>query len=193
MRIAALALAAAVLASASPDAQSLPQRYTTLSIQQELQGLSGYGVFDFVAFGLDRGKVTLTGYSYSGGLKSQATRAMKQISGVDQVDNHIEHLPASSFDDRIRWATFRRIYGDGMLSRYAPGGPMAIRDAVYLAQRFPGVQPYGYYPIHIIVKNGRTTLHGSVGSEMDKRIAGFRAREVEGTFSVDNQLVVERN
>ena len=190
MRIFALLLAAAVLATASPSAQSLPQRRTTLSIQQELEGLSSYGVFDFLAFGIDRGKVTLTGYSYNGGLKSQAARAVKRISGVDEIANHIEDLPPSSFDDRIRWATFQRIYGDEVLSRYAPGGSMAVSSALYDAARFPGVQPYGFYPIHIIVKNGRTTLHGSVGSEMDKRIAAFRAREVGGVFSVDNQLVV---
>ena len=193
MRIAALTLAAAILASVSPEAQSLPQRRTTLSIQQELQGLSNYGVFDYLAVGLDRGKVTLTGYSYNSGLKSRATRAMKNIPGVDEVANHIEDLPASSFDDRIRWATFGRIYGDGFLSRYAPGGSMAVYDALYQAARFPGTQPFGDYPIHIIVKNGRTTLHGTVASEMDKRMAGFKAREVGGVFNVDNQLVVDNN
>ena len=191
MRVAALTIAVAMFASAYPDAQSLPQRRTTLSIQEELSQLPNYGVFDFLSFGLDRGKVTIRGYSYNGGLKSRAANAVKRISGVDEVANHIENLPASSFDDGIRWATFRRIYGDDLLSRYAPGGPMAVYDALDQARRFPGVQPLGIYPIHIIVKNGRTTLHGSVDSEMDKRIAGFRAREVSGVFDVDNQLVVD--
>lgn len=46
------------------------------------------------------------------------------------------------------------------------------------------------YPIHIIVKGGRTLLIGAVDSESDKTTAGFRAREVPGTFGVENELVV---
>jgi BON domain len=191
MRFAALILTVALVASASPFAQAIPRRQTTMSIQEELEGLSTYGVFDFLAFGVDRGTVTLTGYSYSGGLKSNAAKVVKRISGVDEVSNKIEQLPASTFDDQIRWATFYRIYGDDSLSRYAPGGFSAVYDAVSLSRRFPGLQPFGVYPIHIIVKNGRTTLYGAVDTEMDKRLAELRAREVGGVFSVDNQLVVD--
>jgi osmotically-inducible protein OsmY len=46
------------------------------------------------------------------------------------------------------------------------------------------------YPIHIIVKRGRTLLLGEVDSESDKTVAGFRAREVPSTFGVDNELHV---
>lgn len=193
MRFAALILAVAFAASASPLAQSIPRRQTTMSIEAELEGLPTYGVFDFLAFGIDRGKVTLTGYSYNGSLKSHAAKAVKRISGVDEVANKIEELPPSSFDDQIRWATFYRIYGDEFLSRYAPGGFRAVYDAVSQSRRFPGLQPFGTYPIHIIVRNGHTTLHGTVDSEMDKRMAELRAREVGGVFSVDNQLVVDND
>ena len=41
-------------------------------IEHELEQLPTYGVFDFIAFGYDRGKVTLEGYTYQGGLKSHA-------------------------------------------------------------------------------------------------------------------------
>ena len=51
----------------------------------------------------------------------------------------------------------------------------------------------GDYPIHIIVKNGRITLLGVVDNETDKTLAGMRAREVEGAFAVDNQLVVRKS
>ena len=83
-------------------------------------------------------------------------------------------------DDRIRWATFYKIYNDSFLSRYSPGGEMGARYELYQSRRFPGMQPFGIYPIHIIVKNGRTTLMGVVGSEMDRRMAEIRAREVSG-------------
>jgi osmotically-inducible protein OsmY len=68
---------------------------------------------------------------------------------------------------------------------------MAARYELQQWRRFPGMQPFGTYPIHIIVKNGRTTLMGVVDSEMDRRMAEIRAREVGGVFSVDNELIVD--
>jgi len=191
MRRAFLILILLMFAAAVPGAQSVSERQQVFEIEQELEQLPTYGVFDFINFSYDRGKVTLGGYSYQGGLKSHAANAVKRVAGVDEVDNKIELLPASPNDDRIRWATFYRIYGDSSLSRYSPGGEMGARYEVRQARRFIGTQPFGVYPIHIIVKNGRTTLMGFVGSEMDRRMAEIRAREVTGTFGVENQLVVD--
>lgn len=191
MRFAALILAVVMMAAAAPAAQSVASKQMTLEIEQELLRLPTYGVFDFIAFGVEHGKVTLVGYSYYGGLKSHATRAMKRVPGVDTVENKIELLPASPMDDRIRWATFYSIYGDSFLSRYSPGGPTAARYELLQSRRFPGLQPFGTYPIHIIVKNGKTTLMGVVDSQIDKRMAEFRAREIPGVFSVENELVVD--
>ena len=42
------------------------------------------------------------------------------------------------------------------------------------------------------VKNGRPTLLGVVDNEADKTVAGVRAREVEGVFAVENELVVNK-
>ena len=47
--------------------------------------------------------------------------------------------------------------------------------------------------IRIIVANGHVTLYGSVDSAMDKQIAGIRANQVFGAFSVENKLVVEKS
>jgi osmotically-inducible protein OsmY len=155
-------------------------------------GPGSYGVFDFLAFGVDRGVVTLQGYAYQGNLKPDATRAVKRVSGVDEVANTIAVLPASQNDDRIRWATFYKIYTDDFLSRYAPGGAMGVRHDLRTSSRFPGMQPFGTYPIHIIVQNGRTTLLGVVDNQSDKTVAGLRAREVNGVFGVENELVVSK-
>jgi osmotically-inducible protein OsmY len=54
------------------------------------------------------------------------------------------------------------------------------------------MQPFGTYPIHIIVNGGRTLLLGKVDNEADKAVAGLRAREVTGTFGVENELVVAK-
>jgi hyperosmotically inducible protein len=48
-------------------------------------------------------------------------------------------------------------------------------------------------PIHIIVKNGNITLEGVVANEADKNIAGIRANEIPGVFSVKNNLRVENS
>ena len=191
MRRVLLILILLVFAAAVPGAQSVSQKQRQFDIENELERLPTYGVFDSIGFDYDRGKVTLVGYSYQGGLKSHAENAVKRVPGVDNVDNKIELLPASTNDDRIRWATFYRIYNDSSLSRYSPGGEMGARYELSQASRFPGTQPFGIYPIHIIVKNGRTTLMGVVDSEMDKRLAEIRARDVSGVFAVENELVVD--
>ena len=54
------------------------------------------------------------------------------------------------------------------------------------------MQPVGVYPIHIVVKNGRTMLLGAVNSAADRQLAEVRAREVSGVFEVENSLIVER-
>ncbi len=191
MRRALLILMLLVFAVAVPKAQSVSEKQQQFDIESELERLPTYGVFDYIGFDYDRGKVTLVGQVYQGGLKSHAANAVKRVAGVDEVDNKIELLPASMSDDRIRWATFYRIYGDGSLSRYSPGGEMGARYELRQARRFPGMQPFGNYPIHIIVKNGRTKLMGFVGNEMDRRLAEMRAREVSGVFAVENELVVD--
>jgi osmotically-inducible protein OsmY len=141
----------------------------------------------------DRGTVYLAGYSFEGRLKMDAERAAKRASGVDEVANKIEVLPASPNDDRIRWDTFYRIYTTDFLSRYAPGGELGALQELKDERHFPGMQPVGIYAIHIIVKNGRTMLLGVVDSAVDRQLAEVRAREVTGVLEVENDLSVARS
>jgi hyperosmotically inducible periplasmic protein len=170
-------------------------------IRKELLQLPYYGVFDFLAFKYDKGTVTLMGYAYHSTLKHDAARGAKRASGVDQVIDQIEELPVSQFDDELRWRTYYAIYRDPFLSRYAPGGgllwghrhPFGGGFHPMSSGRFPGTEPLGDYPLHIIVKNGKITLLGVVDTEGDKTVAGLRAREVPGSFGVENELVVEQS
>ena len=170
-------------------------------IRKELMQLPYYSVFDYMAFSYDKGTVTLMGYAYHLGLKQDAVRAAKRAPGVDQVINKIEELPASQTDDELRWQTYYKIYRDPFLSRYAPGGGLLWGHRHQFGggfhgglggTRFPGTEPLGDFPIHIIVKNGKMTLLGVVDNESDKTVAGTRAREVPGSFGVENELVVEK-
>jgi hypothetical protein len=190
--IAGLTLFAAMSSATIVGGQALNEEDTTHSVQRKLERLPYYGVFDYIAFGVRGSTVKLVGYSFNGSVKAAAEMAAKRASGVEEVLNEIEVLPASINDDRIRWATFYQIYTDDFLSRYVPGGAYEVLREIRDEQQFPGMQPIGTYPIHIIVKNGRTTLLGTVDSPLDRQLAEVRAREVTGVFGVENRLNVAR-
>jgi len=196
-----LALLLSGIGSAAQTTRETRGKNTVEEIRKELMQLPYYGVFDFLAFKYDQGAVTLMGYAYHPGLKQDAERAAKRASGVDQVINKIEDLPPSPMDDELRWKIYYSIYTDPFLSRYAPGGgllwghrhPALGRFSPFDMPGFPGMEPAGDYPIHIIVKNGRVTLLGVVDNDGDKTIAGMKARQVPGSFEVSNELVVEKS
>ncbi|HEY2012249.1 MAG TPA: BON domain-containing protein [Bryobacteraceae bacterium] len=141
-------------------------------VRHELVMLPYYGVFDNLGFRVNGGTVTLVGEVTRPTLKSDAGNVVKNIEGVEKVDNQIRVLPLSPMDDRIRLAEYRAIYGQVGLDRYA-------------LQAVP--------PIHIIVDNGKVTLEGVVNSQADKDMAGVRANGVQGVFSVVNNLRVENH
>lgn len=181
-----LLLAAVVVAGTSLGAQqSVEDKRTVEDIRQAVMRLPYYGVFDFLSVQYERGTATLSGFVYQPKLKRDVINAVKRVSRVDDVVDNIEELPASQHDDDIRWRAFYQIYGDSMLARYAPGGGLNL---FFDAPRYPGAQPFGSYPIHIVVNRGRLLLVGNVDSKFDKAIAGMRAREVNGTFAVENAL-----
>jgi hyperosmotically inducible protein len=140
----------------------------TREVRHELVMLPYYGVFDNLAFTVNGGNVTLLGQVTRPTLKSDADNVVKRIEGVTHVDNKIEVLPLSDMDWQTRRAEFRAIYSDPSFTKYA-------------YQAIP--------PIHIIVDNGHVTLVGIVDSEADKNLAGIRANQVPGVFSVTNNLV----
>jgi len=141
-------------------------------VTHELNMLPYYGVFDNLSFRVDGDKVTLFGQVAQPVLKLDAEYAVKHIEGVRQVDNQIEVLPLSSFDNQIRMRAYRAIYGYGPLNRYALGTHPSI---------------------HIVVKNGNVTLAGVVANSMDRDLAYLKANGVPGAFSVTNELRLENN
>ena len=139
-------------------------------VRHELVMLPYYGVFDYLSFRLDGNTVTLTGQVTRPTLKSDADAVVRDIEGVERVVNNIDVLPPSPNDDRIRMATYRAIYGQAALNRYA-------------LQAVP--------PIHIIVNNGQVTMEGVVANATDRNLAYVQAQGVPGVFSVTNHLRVE--
>jgi hyperosmotically inducible protein len=142
-------------------------------VHHELVMLPFYGVFDNLLYKVSPdGTVTLLGEASRPTLKSDAERAVREIEGVERVDNQIKVLPVSPNDDRIRRATYRKIYGHSVLSQY---------------------QLRAVPPIHIVVDNGHVMLEGVVARQMEKQVAGMQANSVSGVFSMENNLRVEND
>ena len=189
-------LSASVPVQGSTAERAVQQRVE--AIRAALLRLPYYGVFDFLAFSFDRGTVTLSGYAYEGRLRQDAERAAKRVPGVDEVVSKIVDLPVSLNDDEIRWRAFYAIYTNDFLSKYAPGGGLLWGRRGPFAPgwsprfgAFPGDQPVGSYPIHIVVEGGRIRLLGVVDNQTDKNVANLAARGVSGAFAVENELIVD--
>ncbi|PYV91663.1 MAG: transport-associated protein [Acidobacteria bacterium] len=163
-----LMFALSLTAAASTSDQSVSP--IEKKVSHELNMLPYSNVFDYMTFSVDQnGKVTLNGKVTNPVLKSDAAKVVKRVEGVELVENDIQVLPVSFFDDGLRARLYRTIYGYGPLQRYSLGVNK---------------------PIRIIVQNGHVTLLGVVATEFDKNIAGMLANSVAGAFSVDNQLRV---
>jgi hyperosmotically inducible periplasmic protein len=157
----------AAVAMAAPPTLSPIENH----VRHELVMLPYLNVFDDISFRVDGNTVTLFGEVTKPVLKRDAENVVKRVEGVARVENQIEVLPLSSFDDQIRLRTARAIYGYPALQRYGMGTLPSI---------------------HIIVKNGNVTLVGSVSTDMDKQLAFTRANGVSGVFAVNNQLQISK-
>lgn len=167
-------------------------------VQKKLGGLTNYSVFDWITFGVHGKTLVLNGYASRPTLKDDAGRAVKGIEGIQKVENKIEVLPLSNFDDRIRAQVYNRIYTQPALRKYNANqgniaramGPGGARFAM-MGGGITNDPPIGFHAIHIIVNNGHVTLYGAVLNQSDASIANIQANGTSGVFSVDNQLVVE--
>jgi len=91
------------------------------------------------------------------------------VAGVVRVDNQLEVLPVSQFDDQLR---------------------LGIAQAIYSNPAFRGMVSMVNPPIHVIVDRGHVTLDGVVLNEVDRAIA----RSIAGgfpAFSIKNELRTE--
>ena len=144
----------------------------TREVRHELVMQPFYTIWDWLAFRVNGNTVELLGQVYSPGLKGEAVKSVKRIEGVEKVIDHIEELPPSPMDDRIRHQVAHAIFNFGNLSRYSWSA-------------FPS--------IHIIVNRGRVRLVGVVDSQADKDAATIRANGVSGVFEVTNDLMVVKS
>lgn len=184
-----LFLAVFSLPAATPAQDSLER--IVKEVRKEILTLPNYGLFDDIRFTVEGDTVRLTGYASRPTLKSSAANVVKDIQGVERVENQIEVLPLSRFDDQIRARAYVAIYGDPALARYNPnrGVPIPMSPA-RIAVGITNDPPPGNHPIRIIVKDGNLTLAGVVDNAADRQIAEARANNVFGAFTVKNEIQV---
>ncbi|MGA9393487.1 MAG: BON domain-containing protein [Candidatus Sulfotelmatobacter sp.] len=151
-----------------PDAQ-LEQK-----LAQKLRYVRvGYdNMFDYFALNVKDGVVTVEGQDLTGVGRDEALADIQRTPGVKDVIANISLEPFSPMDNGLRLRAARALYRDSVLGKYA-------------------LDPAR--PIRIIVDNGHLTLYGSVENSMDKTIAGIRANQLFGAFTVENKLVVDND
>ena len=140
-------------------------------VAQRLRRYVFYTIFDDASVEVDSGVVTLTGRVTMPYKADAFADLAAHVPGVQEVRNEVRTLPTSLFDDQLRYAVARQIYGDSLFSRYA-------------IQTNP--------PVHVIVERGNVTLTGAVFSEVERRKAEAIARGTFSVMSVTNKLRIER-
>jgi hyperosmotically inducible periplasmic protein len=128
---------------------------------------SYYSIFDNVEILADNGVLTLKGQVITPWRKADLGARMKSVAGVREIQNALEVLPVSPYDDQIRLRVARAIFGDPGLIRYGLGANPSI---------------------HIIVQNGNVRLTGVVMNAMDKALAERAARFAAIYFGFTNDL-----
>ena len=170
LRKAFLMALAFALSSSAAFAADVPERKSLQvinDITKQVRQYTRYTIFDDVSIRLeDNGTAVLTGKVTMPFKKDDIGRKAGEIAGVREVQNLVDVLPVSQYDESLRVRIARAIYGNSAFWQY---GAMA--------------NP----PIHIIVDRGHVTLTGVVNSNADRMLARSLAVGF-GELSVTNEL-----
>lgn len=131
-----------------------------------------YGVFDNINLEARGSRLIVSGEVTQPYKRSDIGNFLTRVKGVAEVENNLEVLPLSPYDDSIRLAVARAIFGDPFFIHYANRAVPSI---------------------HIVVKNGNVTLEGVVNSKIDRAKADAVARSAGTSLSFVNNLRVERS
>lgn len=130
----------------------------------------GYGiVFNNLTLSIDNGVATVGGKVRDYPDRDSAIAIVETTPGVKDVVDEIDVAPTSIYDDRLRVALARSLYGHSALQKYA-------------------IDPQA--PIRIVVENGKVELHGVVANSLDRQVAYTQASLVPGVFSVKNNIMI---
>ena len=151
-------------------AEDVTMRQIFEQARKQILTYYAYSIFDWITLEGAGSKLVVNGYVSQPYKKPDIGYFLAHIKGVAELQNNLEVLPLSSFDDEIRISVARAIYNDPFFITYAS---MA--------------NP----PIHIVVKGGNVTLEGVVNSQGEKTKAEADARFAETFFNLTNNLRME--
>jgi len=129
-----------------------------------------FTIFDWVTLETQGDRLIVSGQVTLPNKKQDIGFFLAHIKGVTELDNNLEVLPTSQYDNSLRLAIARAIYGDPLFINY---GNQAIP------------------PIHIVVNNGDVTLEGVVLNKLDRFRAESDARLAATYFNLTDNLRTE--
>jgi hyperosmotically inducible protein len=159
-----------VIMQISVQAEDVTDQQIVEMARREIVTYPFYTIFDNLELRSQNGALTVRGLVTDPFKKSDIGNFLANVKGVVQLQNELEVLPVSNYDDQLRMAIARAIYNDPFFIHYA-------------TTALPSV--------HIVVKNGNVTLEGVVNSALDKAKAENDARFAATYFSLANNLRVE--
>jgi hyperosmotically inducible protein len=168
-------LVAFVLCAAAASAQERKDLQVFRDISDQVNRYTQFTIFDNVTASVAQGQIVLDGWVTMPFKKNDIERRVRTVAGVHAVENNIQVLPVSQFDDELRFRIARAIYGNSAFWNYA-------------AMANP--------PIHIVVNRGRVTLAGVVQSNVERQLArslatGFASFEVKNELKTDEEVQAE--
>ena len=146
--VAVMLFAPAAFAQVSPYVSN--DALLTADVIRSVNTYTRFTIFDDINVAVEDGVVMLSGKVTMPYKRDEIGDRIERLNGVRSVNNEIEVLPVSVYDDQLRRSIARAIYGNSAFWRYAAM-----------------VNP----PIHIIVEHGRVTLTGVVGTDVDRALA----------------------
>jgi osmotically-inducible protein OsmY len=169
-----LMFAFALVASAA-SAQERKDLQVFRDISNSVNRYTQFTIFDNIEASVTNGNVVLSGWVTMPYKKNDIERRVRKIEGVETIENAIQVLPVSQFDDELRYRIARAIYSNSSFWNYA-------------AMANP--------PIHIVVVHGRVTLTGVVQSNVERMLArslatGFGSFEVTNALKTDDEVKAE--
>ena len=151
-------------------AEDVTPRQIVEQARKDILTYPWFTIFDWITLDVQGERLIVNGQVTQPYKKQDIGNFLAHVKGVGELDNNLEVLPVSEYDDSLRLAIARAIYNDPYFIHY--------RD-----QALP--------PIHIIVKNGNVTLEGVVANPLDRAKAEADARLAATFFNFTDNLRIE--
>jgi hyperosmotically inducible protein len=159
-----------VIDNITVHAEDVTPRQIGEQARKEIVTYPWFTIFDWITLEVVQGdRLIVNGQVTQPVKKHDIGNFLAHVKGVAALDNNLEVLPLSEFDENLRQSIARAIYNDPYFLHYHQALP----------------------PIHIIVKNGDVTLEGVVASQMDRSKAEMDARMAATYFNFTDNLQIE--